>query len=130
MEDMTTLSHVSLGTADLDRAGAFYDRALGPLGCRRVQEFPGGIGWGRHWPEFWVQTPLDGRPASVGNGTHIAFLARSRAEVDAFHAEGLAAGGRCDGPPGERPHYEAGYYAAFLRDPDGHKVEAMHLDLA
>jgi catechol 2,3-dioxygenase-like lactoylglutathione lyase family enzyme len=127
MDDASALSHVSLGTADLDRAGAFYDRVLAPLGCHRIQAFPGGIGWGRKWPEFWVQTPIDGRPHSVGNGTHVAFLARSRAEVNAFHAAGLAAGGRCDGPPGPRD-YEPGYYAAFLRDPDGHKIEAMVIE--
>jgi catechol 2,3-dioxygenase-like lactoylglutathione lyase family enzyme len=129
MDDLSTLSHVSLGTADLERAGAFYDRVLAPLGCRRIQAIQGGIGWGRRWPEFWIQLPFDGRPFTTGNGTHIAFLARSRAEVDAFHAAGLACGGECDGPPGERPQYEPGYYAAFLRDPDGHKIEAMHLDL-
>lgn len=130
MTDMpdSILSHVSLGAADMARAGAFYDRVLAPLGCRRVMEFEGGIGWGRRWPEFWVQTPIDRRPPSVGNGTHIAFLAQDRAAVDAFHAAGLAAGGRCEGPPGPRPEYEPGYYAAFLRDPDGHKIEAMLLE--
>ena len=125
----SALSHVSLGTNDIDRVGAFYDRVLAPLGIRRVMAFPGGIGWGRQFPEFWVQTPIDGNPAAVGNGTHVAFLAPDRAAVDAFHAAGLAAGGRCDGPPGLRD-YEPGYYAAFLRDPDGHKVEAMLIDHA
>lgn len=126
---LSALSHVSLGTNDIDRAGAFYDRVLAPLGIRRVMAFPGGIGWGRAFPEFWIQTPLDGRPAAVGNGTHVAFLAPDRAAVAAFHAAGIAAGGRCDGPPGPRA-YEPGYYAAFLRDLDGHKVEAMLIEPA
>jgi catechol 2,3-dioxygenase-like lactoylglutathione lyase family enzyme len=121
----SALSHVSLGTNDFDRAVAFYDRVLAPLGMRRIEQFPGGVGWGRRFPEFWVQTPIDGRPATTGNGTHVAFLARDRSQVQAFHAAGLAAGATCDGPPGERPQYGEPYYAAFLRDPDGHKVEAM-----
>ena len=124
----STLSHVSLGTGDLDRAGAFYDRVLAPLGIGRIEAFPGGIGWGRRFPEFWMQTPFDGRPAGTGNGTHVAFLAAARAQVDAFHAAGLAAGGTDEGPPGPRPAYGEHYYAAFLRDPDGHKIEAMVWD--
>jgi catechol 2,3-dioxygenase-like lactoylglutathione lyase family enzyme len=120
----SVLSHVSLGTADLDRAVAFYDRVLAPLGIRRIEGFPGGAGYGRRWPEFWVQTPIDGRPASAGNGTHIAFLAADRQAVQAFHATALAAGATCEGPPGPRPQYGDPYYAAFIRDPDGHKIEA------
>jgi len=127
-EPASALSHVSLGTDDIDRAGAFYDKVLAPLGIRRIESFPGGIGWGRRFPEFWVQTPIAGRPANTGNGTHIAFLALGRAQVDAFHAAGLAAGGRCEGRPGPRPAYGEHYYAAFLRDPDGHKIEAMIWD--
>jgi catechol 2,3-dioxygenase-like lactoylglutathione lyase family enzyme len=127
-DTLPTLSHLSLGTTDLDRAGAFYDRVLAVLGIRRIEAFPGGIGWGRRFPEFWMQTPIDGAPAAVGNGTHVAFLAADRAGVDAFHAAGLAAGGRCEGPPGPRPAYGEHYYAAFLRDPDGHKIEAMVWD--
>lgn len=127
-ETPPALSHVSLGTDDLDRAGAFYDRVLAPLGIRRIEAFPGGIGWGRRFPEFWMQTPFDGRPAGTGNGTHVAFLAAARAQVDAFHAAGLAAGGTDEGPPGPRPAYGEHYYAAFLRDPDGHKIEAMVWD--
>ena len=121
----SALSHVSLGTDDFDRAVAFYDRVLAPLGIRRVDGFPGGAGWGRRWPEFWVQLPIDGRPAAVGNGTHVAFLAPDRAAVEAFHRAGIEAGARCDGPPGVRPQYSQHYFAAFLRDPDGHKIEAM-----
>jgi catechol 2,3-dioxygenase-like lactoylglutathione lyase family enzyme len=121
----SALSHVSLGTDEFERAVAFYDRVLAPLGIRRLEGFPGGAGWGRQWPEFWVQVPIDGRPATTGNGTHVAFLAADRDQVAAFHGAALAAGGRCEGPPGPRPQYGDAYYAAFVRDPDGHKIEAM-----
>jgi catechol 2,3-dioxygenase-like lactoylglutathione lyase family enzyme len=121
----SALSHVSIGTSDFDRALAFYDAVLAPLGIRRLEMHPGGAGWGRRWPEFWLHTPLDGRPATVGNGSHVAFLAFSREQVMRFHEAALAAGGRCDGPPGTRPQYSEHYYGAFIRDLDGHKVEAM-----
>ena len=124
----SALSHVSLGTADLDRAVAFYDRVLAPLGIKRLDGFPGGAGWGRRWPEFWVQVPIDGRPFTVGNGTHVAFLAPDRAAVEAFHREALAAGGLDEGAPGPRPDYDERYFAAFVRDLDGHKIEAMLLE--
>jgi catechol 2,3-dioxygenase-like lactoylglutathione lyase family enzyme len=126
----SALSHVSLGTADVARAAAFYDQVLAPLGIARVMSFDFGVGFGRRFPEFWVQLPHDGKAPSAGNGTHIAFLAQDRAAVDAFHAAGLAAGATCEGPPGLRPEYEPGYYAAFLRDPDGHKIEAMLIEVA
>ena len=107
------LSHVSLGTNDVERAAAFYDAALAPLGITRKMEHPGAIAWGRAFPEFWVQMPLDGTPASIGNGTHVGFIASTRAAVDAFHAAALAAGGRDEGAPGPRPEYGAPYYGGF-----------------
>lgn len=88
-------------------------------------EHPGAVAYGRAFPEFWVQTPFDGRPAGTANGVHFAFLAASREEVDAFHASGLANGARDEGAPGPRPHYGEPYYGCFLSDPDGHKIEAM-----
>ncbi len=120
-----TLHHVSLGSNDVPRALAFYDAALGTLGLKRVMDFaPFAVGYGREHPDFWIQVPHDRSAASVGNGVHIAFAAGSRAEVDAFHAAALAAGGRCDGPPGPRPDYGPHYYGAFVRDLDGNKIEA------
>lgn len=68
------LSHVSLGSNDFVAAAAFYDRTLAALGCRRVLEHPGAIGYGRDYPEFWLQVPIDGQPASPGNGTHVGFF--------------------------------------------------------
>ena len=127
-ENPSIISHVSVGTDDLGRAAAFYDRVLGALGCRRVEELAAGIGYGKRHPEFWVQMPLDGRPTSVGNGAHVAFLAASREAVHAFHAAALAAGAADEGAPGPRPHYGAPYYGCFVRDPDGHKIEAMVWD--
>lgn len=124
------MSHVSIGTDDFERATRFYDAVLATLGCKRVMEHPGAVAYGRLYPEFWVQTPLDGAPATQGNGTHFGFLARSRAEVDAFHRAALAAGGVDDGAPGPRPHYGAPYYGGFVRDPDGHKIEACFWDAA
>jgi catechol 2,3-dioxygenase-like lactoylglutathione lyase family enzyme len=122
------LSHVSIGINDFARATAFYDRVLAPLKIKRIMEHPGAVAYGKLYPEFWVQAPLDGAAASVGNGTHIGFFALSKAEVDAFHREGLAAGARDEGAPGPREEYGAPYYGAFLRDLDGHKIEATFWD--
>jgi catechol 2,3-dioxygenase-like lactoylglutathione lyase family enzyme len=127
MENESILSHVSLGTNDYARAVAFYDQVLPTLGIRKLMSHPYGTGYGKAFPEFWVQTPANGKPAGVGNGTHVAFLAPSRDAVIAFHKAALAAGGADDGAPGLRPEYTATYYAAFVRDLDGHKIEAMLL---
>lgn len=124
------LSHVSLGSNDFDRAVAFYDRVLAPLGCRRVVEHPGAVAYGREYPEFWIQRPYNGAPASVGNGTHIGFFAPNRESVDAFYQAAVAAGARPDGAPGPREEYGAPYYGCFVRDLDGHKVEATFWDLS
>ena len=93
------LSHVSIGTNDLDRATRFYDTVLATLDCRRMEEHGGVVGYGRRYPEFWVHAPLDGQPATVGNGTHVALVAESRERVAAFYAAALAAGAAGDGPP-------------------------------
>lgn len=121
----SVISHVSLGTNDYDRAKAFYDEVLTTLQIKCVMDFPGGAGYGRKFPEFWIQTPHDGGRAGVANGVHISFLANSIDEVKAFHAKALELGGKDDGAPGYRPEYTPGYYAAFVRDLDGHKIEAM-----
>ena len=126
------LSHVSLGTNDFDRAIAFYDAALAPLEIGRVLDMSehSAVAYGRSFPEFWVQRPVDGSDAGVANGVHIAFLAQSRDAVRAFWDAALAAGATPDGEPGPRPHYGAPYYGCFLRDLDGHKIEAMFWDPA
>ena len=119
------LSHVSLGTNDFPRARAFYDAVLGTLKMRCVMEFEEGAGYGRELPEFWIQLPHDGQAANPGNGTHVCFNAGSPDEVKAFHKKALELGAEDDGKPGIRKEYSDNYYAAFVRDPDGHKIEAM-----
>jgi catechol 2,3-dioxygenase-like lactoylglutathione lyase family enzyme len=128
-ENPSILSHVSIGTNDFARAVRFYDQALPALGVRRILEHPGAVAYGKMYPEFWVQTPIDGRPASDGNGTHIGFVAATREAVDAFHAAALLAGAVDEGAPGPRPDYGEPYYGCFVRDPDGHKIEACYWDL-
>ncbi|MCW8914228.1 MAG: VOC family protein [Magnetovibrio sp.] len=122
------LHHVSIGTNDFDKAQTFYDAVLAPLGCKRVMEFPGAIAYGREFPEFWVQTPIDGNSAQTGNGIHFGFFARSQDEVNAFHAAALKHGGTDDGAPGGREEYGDAYYGCFVRDVDGHKIEATYWD--
>jgi catechol 2,3-dioxygenase-like lactoylglutathione lyase family enzyme len=128
-DNPSILSHVSIGTNDFERALAFYDQVLPTLGCKRIMEHPGAVAYGKQYPEFWVQTPINGQPASVGNGTHIGFIAPTQEAVHAFYAAARAAGGVDDGPPGPRPAYGEPYYGCFVRDPDGHKVEASYWDM-
>jgi catechol 2,3-dioxygenase-like lactoylglutathione lyase family enzyme len=121
------LSHLSLGVADLAKATDFYDGVLATLGYVRVWTNGDGAGYGvpggNDKLALFVQ---GGRVTPPGTGFHLAFEAQSRAAVDAFHAAALRLGGRDQGGPGERPHYSATYYAAFVTDPDGHKLEAVH----
>lgn len=126
------LDHVSVGVADMKKAKAFYDAALEPLGMAPV--FPieiGGalvaIGYGDqpNKASFWIQLPINRQTASMGNGVHIAFNAPTRAAVDAFYLAALAQGGADDGGPGLRTEYHPDYYGAFVRDPNGNKIEAV-----
>jgi catechol 2,3-dioxygenase-like lactoylglutathione lyase family enzyme len=116
------LDHVTLSVADLDRAQAFYDAALAPLGITRLHaEGTRYAGYGTARKAFfWI-----GQRDGTGTGAHVAFTAPDRATVDAFHAAALAAGGRDHGAPGLRPHYHADYYGAFVLCPDGHNIEAV-----
>lgn len=126
--------HFSLPVSDLRKSKPFYEAVLGALGylSLQAQVFDGysAFGFGDDpdgEPPFWIGGPAEASPekAVTPEGQHIAFAARSRAMVDAFHAAGLAAGGLDNGPPGLRPQYHADYYAAFLLDPDGHRIEAV-----
>ena len=122
---MGIMHHVSLGSNDMARALAFYDAALGALGLKRVMDFaPHAVGYGTDHPEFWIQTPHDENRASIGNGVHIGFAADSESQVAAFYDAALKHGGTDDGAPGPRPDYGPHYYGAFVRDPDGNKLEA------
>ena len=127
-ENPSILSHVSVGTNHFEKAVAFYDKVLPTLGCKRIMEHPGAVAYGKLYPEFWVQIPIDGQPASIGNGTHIGFIAPTKEAVHAFHEAALAAGGVDNGAPGPRPDYGDPYYGCFVLDPDGHKVEASFWD--
>ncbi|MFN7147324.1 MAG: VOC family protein [Myxococcota bacterium] len=122
---MPVLHHVSVGTRDLARARAFYEPVLAVLGVRVLNADDVSVDFGVDAIVFSLETPTDGRPATPGNGVHIAFEARDRAAVDAFHAEALRRGGTDAGPPGPRPQYGPRYYGAFVHDPDGNKIEAM-----
>ena len=126
-ENPSILSHVSLGTNQFAQATAFYDRVLATLNIGRVPDLSEhhAVAYGRAYPEFWIQAPYDSGHAEVANGTHVAFFAASREEVDAFYAAAIAAGAKDDGAPGPRPHYGKEYYGCFVRDLDGHKIEAM-----
>jgi len=119
------LHHVSLGTRDLAGARAFYDPVMAALGLRRTLDVDGAVGYGAGITVFSLNLPADGAPASAGNGAHVAFEVESRGVVDAFYRIALAHGAVSDGPPGLRPEYDANYYAAFVRDPDGNKIEAL-----
>ena len=115
------LDHVGLEVSDLDRSGAFYDAVFGRLGIRRLHENEHVIGWGQEEPRFW----LTARNAPSPAFGHVAFRAAGKAAVDAAHAAGLAAGGSDAGAPGPRPQYGPRYYAAYLHDPDGVRVEVV-----
>lgn len=122
------ISHVTIGTDDMKRAKAFYQAVMEPLGHKLVLDGRGYVAFGEaedRPPLLFVLRPYDGRPAACGNGWHCAFLAPSRAAVDAFHAAALANGGSDEGAPGLRPHYSETYYGAYVRDPDGNKIQAV-----
>ena len=121
------IDHTGIGVANVARSAAFYDTALGALGMRRVIQLPGntgtdGVGYGVDYPVFWIDRH---HPHSIKQ--HTAFAARSKAEVDAFHAGALKAGGTDNGAPGPREHQTTPiYYAAFVLDPDGNNMEAVY----
>ena len=118
------LDHVSIGVSDLAAARRFYDAAFAPLGYSVRYEGDGYAGYGATKPEFWLNTTAHPVPADALSGLHFSFLAGSRAAVDAFYAAGLATGGKDNGPPAPRPDYGPNYYAAFIIDLDGYRIEA------
>lgn len=129
------IDHLSIAVRDLQRSGRFYDAALAPLGLMRAFEDTRLVGYGPsvsgvgRWPvnselvRFWLSQARN-EEESAGGG-HVAFVAPSGAAVDSFFAAACAAGGHDDGPPGIRASYHPGYYAAYVRDPDGHRIEAV-----
>ena len=118
------IDHLSLGVRDLAASRRFYDAALAPLGYRCLSHDDGSLGYGRDSAALWLLGtghPVNPDPRS---GLHVCLRAPDRASVDAFHAAALAHGGRDHGAPGLRPDYGADYYAAFVTDPDGYRIEA------
>jgi catechol 2,3-dioxygenase-like lactoylglutathione lyase family enzyme len=129
-------TYISLGTNNLERAMRFYDATLGALGLLRCDTsgestWDNWIGWGTYESRgqvelaLWLCKPFDGQPATVGNGTMVALRATSWKQVDEFHAAAIANGGISEGAPGLRPQYNADFYAAYVRDPDGNKLAAV-----
>ncbi len=127
---MGILDHLTVMVSDYERSREFYTLALAPLGIELMMEFGSIAGFGRDKPELWIgvgpasfQTPEQLR---IITPIHVALRAASRDQVDAFHRAALAAGGRDFGGPGLREIYHPGYYGAFVLDPDGHNIEAVH----
>lgn len=121
-----SLTHIMLGTNDVDRARAFYDATLSAIGYAKAAHDPHRAQYDcPGMPPLMIGRPINGERATYGNGAMIGFRASSPAEVDAFHAAALAHGGSCEGPPGPRD-YAPGIYGAYVRDPDGNKLSALH----
>lgn len=117
------IDHASIGVRDLDAAVAFYEPVLATIGLAKLVVRAATVGFGKTYPEFWLNV----RPAGslAHDGSHLCLRARSRDRVDAFHAAALEMGATDDGAPGPRPEYSAAYYAAFIRDPDGNRLEVV-----
>jgi catechol 2,3-dioxygenase-like lactoylglutathione lyase family enzyme len=119
------IDHVSFAVRDLAVSARFYEAVLATLGFAKLDARPATIGFGKAYPEFWINLRGELAPVAAGSGAHVCFRARTTEVVDAFHSAALAAGGADDGKPGLRPQHGDGYYAAFVRDPDGNRIEAV-----
>lgn len=120
------LAHASIGVGDIAAARRFYDPLMATLGYRCLSSGETWLGYGADTPVFWLLASERPVVADMKSGLHFCFDAPSRAAVDAFHAAGLKGGGRDNGRPGLRPDYDANYYAAYLIDPDGYRIEAWY----
>ena len=118
------LNHVSIGVRDIAKAKRFYDAALKPLGYTCLSESPGSLGYGQDAVKLWISETPQPVAADPKSGLHFCFDAPTRKGVDTFHAAALRTGGRDNGKPGVRKDYGANYYAAFVVDPDGYRLEA------
>lgn len=122
------ISHITLGANNPARAAEFYDAVLGAINFQRIPkpgDKPACYARGGTFPYIYIYLPENGLPATWGNGTHVAFGAETRGEVDVFYKTALALGGTDAGAPGLRPHYGENYYAAYVRDLDGNKLQAV-----
>jgi catechol 2,3-dioxygenase-like lactoylglutathione lyase family enzyme len=118
------IDHVSIAVRDLAGCAHFYETVLVPLGYARLVTRPKTIGFGKKYPEFWLNERLHMTPVDADSGVHICLRARDAEAVQAFHAAAIGAGGSSDGAPGPRSGEMNGYYAAFIRDPEGNRIEA------
>ena len=119
------IDHISIPVRELKASSRFYDALLAPLSMKRVREAPNTVGYGKAYPEFWLNERPQLKPLPDDSGAHICLRAPSTEAVDAFHAAALAVGAKSDGAPGMRPEYSSHYYAAFVRDWDGNRIEAV-----
>ena len=119
------IDHVSVAVADLARGAAFYDSVLAPLGLKRLVTREATVGFGKTYPEFWINLRPEIAPVPQSTGIHICLRARDEDSVRAFHAAALAHGGADAGAPGPRQAAMTTYYGAFVFDPDGNKIEAV-----
>ena len=120
---MPIFTHTTVGTNDLGKAQAFYDKVLAPLGLKRIMDMEQGSAWGEQAPEFFVLMPLDGNTATAGNGSTVGFKALNRAAINEFYKLAIEAGATDEGAPGPR-EFAPDAYAAYVRDLDGHKILA------
>lgn len=124
------IDHVSIGVRNVAASKRFYDAALQPLGYQCLSESSESLGYGAKAPALWINVSERPVAPDTRSGLHLCFSAPNRKSVDAFHAAGVVFGGRDNGHPGPRPDYGAGYYAAYLIDPDGYRIEAYFAEKA
>ena len=118
------LDHVSIGVSDIPRSGRFYDAALKPLGYTRLSDGESSLGYGAKAVGLWIGAAKKPVKPDMESGLHFCFVAPDRKAVDAFYSAALKAGGKDNGKPGLRADYSPTYYAAFVIDPDGYRIEA------
>ncbi|WP_416897142.1 MAG: VOC family protein [Minwuia sp.] len=119
------IDHVSVQVRDLKRAADFYRKVFAPMGFEVLADRPATVGFGKRYPEFWLNARPDSAGVAADTGYHVCLRARDRETVDAFHRIALAEGAVDDGAPGERQGQMTVYYGAFIRDPDGNRIEVV-----
>jgi catechol 2,3-dioxygenase-like lactoylglutathione lyase family enzyme len=119
------IDHISLAVSNLERAVEFYEHAFAPLGLSKLVTRPAMVGFGKTYPEVWINLRSEMHRLPPDSGAHICLRAKSTGEIDAFHAAALAAGATSESAPSLRPHDRVRYYAAFVIDPDGNRIEAV-----